>query len=264
MHSYHVYYTVKFDADGGTTVANKSVIAGGVINPLPTTTKDGYTFDGWYNGDTKWTTAMKVNNNLTLKAHWTEESSGGEETGGGGETGDSGETGGGGESGGGEAGGGGETTTYYTVKFDTNGAVTLKKDRDYTVSYKDNKNVGTATVTITGKGSYTGSAKKTFAIKVTDVKSLKANAAPGSKLKVTAAKKASTSKITGYQVCYRIKGTSKWKTIAVKAAGSLNKTIAKLKTGKKYSVQVRAYVTISKKNKYGVWTKAVTSGKIRK
>lgn len=50
------------------------------------------------------------------------------------------------------------------VKTVTLGSVTLKKGRDYTVSYKSNKKVGTATVTITGKGSYKGTVKKTFKI----------------------------------------------------------------------------------------------------
>ena len=41
---------------------------------------------------------------------------------------------------------------------------TLTKDTDYTLSYKDNTNVGTATVTITGAGNLTGSADREFEI----------------------------------------------------------------------------------------------------
>ena len=40
----------------------------------------------------------------------------------------------------------------------------LSKDTDYTVSYKNNINAGTASVIITGKGNYTGSVTKTFTI----------------------------------------------------------------------------------------------------
>ena len=40
----------------------------------------------------------------------------------------------------------------------------LTKDKDYTVSYKNNKNVGTATVIVTGKGNYTGTTTTTFKI----------------------------------------------------------------------------------------------------
>ena len=46
------------------------------------------------------------------------------------------------------------------------GGKTLKAGTDYTVSgYKNNVNAGTATVTVAGKGSYTGTASGTFAIK---------------------------------------------------------------------------------------------------
>ena len=42
---------------------------------------------------------------------------------------------------------------------------------DYTVKYKDNKNVGTAKVTVTGKGNYAGKdTEKTFEIKAVDAK----------------------------------------------------------------------------------------------
>ncbi len=46
------------------------------------------------------------------------------------------------------------------------GKKTLKQGTDYTVSYKNNKNIGKATVTIKGKGKYEGSIKKTFQITV--------------------------------------------------------------------------------------------------
>lgn len=48
-----------------------------------------------------------------------------------------------------------------TVKY---GKATLKKNTDYTVSYSNNKNAGTATITVKGKGIYGGSVKKTFRI----------------------------------------------------------------------------------------------------
>ena len=49
-----------------------------------------------------------------------------------------------------------------TVKY---GNATLKKNTDYTVAYSNNVNAGTGTITITGKGIYSGSVKKTFTIK---------------------------------------------------------------------------------------------------
>ena len=49
-----------------------------------------------------------------------------------------------------------------TVELDD---VTLRKNTDYSVSYQSNVNAGTAKVTITGKGNYTGTATKSFKIK---------------------------------------------------------------------------------------------------
>ena len=48
-----------------------------------------------------------------------------------------------------------------TVKYDDK---TLTKDTDYTVTYANNTNAGVATVTVTGKGSYTGTIIKKFII----------------------------------------------------------------------------------------------------
>ena len=59
-----------------------------------------------------------------------------------------------------------EITPNVTV---TKGSTTLVKDEDYEVSYSNNTNVGTATVTITGIGNYTGEKQKTFTINPTSI-----------------------------------------------------------------------------------------------
>lgn len=56
---------------------------------------------------------------------------------------------------------GASLTPAVTVKY---GTVTLKKNTDYTVTYSNNKNAGTATITVKGKGIYGGSVNKTFKI----------------------------------------------------------------------------------------------------
>lgn len=56
---------------------------------------------------------------------------------------------------------GAEAKPSVTVK---EGAKTLKEGTDYTVSYQNNINIGTARVIVTGKGHYTGTVEKTFAI----------------------------------------------------------------------------------------------------
>lgn len=57
-------------------------------------------------------------------------------------------------------------TPAITVK---DGSRTLTSGTDYTVAYKDNINVGTAQVTVTGKGSYTGTVTKEFTITNADI-----------------------------------------------------------------------------------------------
>lgn len=57
---------------------------------------------------------------------------------------------------------GSKLSPAVTVKY---GNATLKKNTDYTVAYSNNVNAGTGTITITGKGIYGGSVKKTFTIK---------------------------------------------------------------------------------------------------
>lgn len=57
-----------------------------------------------------------------------------------------------------------EITPEVTVRY---GTMTLKKDTDYTVKYDNNTEVGTAKVTLTGKGNFTGTRETTFAIKKT-------------------------------------------------------------------------------------------------
>ena len=56
---------------------------------------------------------------------------------------------------------GSEITPNIIVK---DGDVELTQDTDYTVKYKDNLEIGTATVTVNGKGNYIGTATATFEI----------------------------------------------------------------------------------------------------
>ncbi len=53
-----------------------------------------------------------------------------------------------------------------------NGAVTLDGSTDYTVEYSNNINVGTATVKVTGRGSYSGTVVKNFTIAAAEIQSI--------------------------------------------------------------------------------------------
>ena len=72
-----VEYTVTFDLNGGTAGEGyqESVkVPGGTLLALSTPTKEGYTFLGWYTGDTVndglFTTTTPVKQNFDLKARW--------------------------------------------------------------------------------------------------------------------------------------------------------------------------------------------------
>ena len=136
---------------------------------------------------------------------------------------------------------------------------TLKSGTDYTVTYKNNKAVGTATVTITGKGAYTGTISKTFKIlpKKTTLKSVKS---PKTKqLKVTYSKVAG---VTGYQVTYSTSAKfTKATTKSVNVKGT-SKTITRLTKGKTYYVKVRSYKTVGKTKYYSGYS-AVKKVKVK-
>ena len=71
-------YKVTFNSNGGTVsgTSTKTVTSGEKYGTLPTATKSGYTFDGWYtsgSGGTRITenTTVSLTGNQTLYAHWT-------------------------------------------------------------------------------------------------------------------------------------------------------------------------------------------------
>ncbi len=63
-------YTVTFDSTGGSTVPNQNVDAGGKATSPAEPTKEGATFDGWYNGANKFDFNTPVNANIDLIAKW--------------------------------------------------------------------------------------------------------------------------------------------------------------------------------------------------
>jgi hypothetical protein len=139
--------------------------------------------------------------------------------------------------------------------------VALKQGTDYTVSYRNNKNIGKAIVNITGKGKYTGT--KTITFKIIPQKASVSKVTTGkNQLKVTWKKVSPAQKITKYEVRYKIKGAKKWqiKTASAKSAGL---TITKLQKNKTYQIQVRSYKTVSKTKYHSAWSAVNTSGKVK-
>ena len=113
-------FTVTFNANGGSvSPETMETDENGKLSELPTPTRDGCTFDGWYDakdGGSKVSADKIYTESTTIYAHWTKNSSGGG-------------TSGGGSSGGGSSGGGGgvSTPTYSVTAPDKteNGKVTI-------------------------------------------------------------------------------------------------------------------------------------------
>ncbi len=122
-------------------------------------------------------------------------------------------------------------TQNLKVKLGNNN---LKVGTDYTVSYKNNKNVGTATITITGKGNFTG--KKTVKFKIKKA---------ANSLNVKAKK--NTFNITYSKLAKKDQGIKQTQiyTLSKKGQGKLSYKLSSVKNGKK---KVKAGFTVDKKN----------------
>ena len=122
----------------------------------------------------------------------------------------------------------------------------------YTVKYTNNKNIGTATVTVTGKGTYKkclGKATFKIVLRTGAISSLKAG-----KKYITLNWKTITGS-TGYQIQYSTsKNFAKAKTVKIAGVKKYSTTIKKLASKKTYYVRVRAYRTANRKTVYGSWS----------
>lgn len=140
-------YTVTFDSDGGSVVANQTVENGEKATEPVNPTKEGYTFKGWYLGETKYDFNTEVINNLKLVAKWDKNSTNNDTT--------------------------TPTVTKYTVTFDSNGGSTIANkivEKNKTVA----KPADPTKTGYTFKGWYLGETKYDFNTKVTKNITLKA------------------------------------------------------------------------------------------
>ena len=127
--------------------------------------------------------------------------------------------------------------------------------KDYSVSYKNNIEIGKATVTVTGKGNYTGTIRKTFSIvpAKTSIKSLKNT---GGKLKIVW--NTQTMETTGYQLQY---STSKnfpdgnRKTVTIADPAAYTRAVKGLNNNKTYYFRIRTYKLVGEKKYCSDWSK---------
>ncbi len=145
---------------------------------------------------------------------------------------------------------GSEKKPGVTVEFESE---TLTKDTDYTVSYSDNTEVGTAKVTVAGKGNYVGSKEVTFKIKKAKqkltAKAKSKSLVSGNTTTISASGKgeitysSSDKKIATVDSSGKVTAKSPGKvTITVQAAGDDHYKSAK----KKIKITVKAKTTTSK------------------
>lgn len=125
----------------------------------------------------------------------------------------------------------------------------FKKDSAYTVAYASNVKPGRGTVTVTGKGNFTG--KRTLALYITPAK------VDGVKTKVSGRNITLSWKgavgVSGYEFSYRKKNAKTWTTIRTNTLGT-SYAIRKLGILTNYEFRVRAYVNVSGGRLYGSWS----------
>lgn len=109
-------------------------------------------------------------------------------------------------------------TPGVTVKYKN---TTLKKNTDYTLAYANNKSIGTGSITVTGKGKYTGKVKLLFSINLGKPANLKASSITSKNAKL------SWSKVTGASKYYVYKyDTSAKKYVKVTTVNTNSATVA--------------------------------------
>ena len=141
------------------------------------------------------------------------------------------------------------TMTLNSVK------TTLTKGTDYTVSYSNNTDVGTATVKITGKGNFTGTISKTYTIKPKAVTDISYTAASKG---VKAEWSEVSGQVTGYQIQVATNSsfTSGKKTVTIKGRSTEVGGVSGLSAKKTYYVRMRTYKTVDGTKYYSSWSTA--------
>ncbi|MBR3552072.1 MAG: fibronectin type III domain-containing protein [Clostridia bacterium] len=136
----------------------------------------------------------------------------------------------------------------------TYGDKTLVKGTDYTVTYKNNKDIGIASMTLTAKSGsgFTGSKTLKFVIRPAKVKGLTSTKQTTTAIRLTwtAVKGA-----TGYRVYRYDAKTGTY--VKVKNVTGTAATVKKLTAGTTYRFAVRAYAVAGKKIYWGVYSKAL-------
>jgi hypothetical protein len=133
----------------------------------------------------------------------------------------------------------------------------LTPNVDYALSYAANVKAGRGGVTVTGKGVF-AAVEKTFTFVITPSRMVKPSAsvsgnANGGVVKVSWKRASASQGISGYQLRYRKRGTSKWTTKSY-AASKSQASLSIFKLGGSYQTQVRSFVNSSGARYYSAWS----------
>ena len=134
---------------------------------------------------------------------------------------------------------------------------TLKLNKDYTVSYSNNKNIGTAKILIKGIGEYEGEKTVTFNIIPPKVTNLKSSKKTYNSITLSWDK---IDNVTGYKVYrYDVK-TESYKLIkTISDASTTSYTNSKLTSATKYLYKVRSYKIVNNKTHNGDYSSSLAA-----
>ena len=150
-----------------------------------------------------------------------------------------------------------KTQTYTGSKIKPkviikDGNYQLQSGKDYSLKWKNNINAGTATITVIGKGYYTGTKEIHFIIKPAKVV---LSSVKSSKATTGVATWESMKGVSGYQVYYATSEKGSYKLAGTTSKASY--TISKLKSKSTVYVKIRAYKKIDGKNVYGAYSNVI-------
>ncbi|MCD7893163.1 MAG: CAP domain-containing protein [Erysipelotrichaceae bacterium] len=131
-----------------------------------------------------------------------------------------------------------------------NGNTTISSS-NYTVTYSNNTKVGIATITLKGKGNYTGSVSTTFTIIPVKTSLLSLTA----KSNGFTAKVSQKAEISRYEVQYAL--SSKFynsKSVQVNGNKNTNIDVSDLSSNKTYYVRTRTFQSVNGKRYYSDWS----------
>ena len=157
---------------------------------------------------------------------------------------------------------GSAVTQKPTVKV---GGVVLQAGTDYTLSYKNNVNPGTATVTITGKGNYTGSLSRTFKIQgysmsgctVTGIKTVQFSLTPVAQNPVVKYDGKKLKKGTDYTLSYKNNTAVGTATVIITGKGGYTGSISR-----DYTIKPGSGVMTASTTKYSAYKGSSSVGRI--